>query len=378
MSVSSRETSGQTGIDSVPLIKVGLVDNPLEALKAVLQQTAGSTGLSILLAPGKRLHSVTKEELRTMTDRAVRDVTGGELVEPDTVYLASHDHHVSVDRGRFVVISRQLKSLAAAIESIPIGMLIADSERHILAINDELKRMSGYTEYDLAAKPIDVLIPEPQHGELQASWASYMTKREPVRMADSTQLAALRKDGREFPVEMSIHQLTSDDDGFVLAAITDVSDRQAVFEALRESERRFEHAVRGTTDGFWVWEVGTQEVFYSERFVTPLENSVTRSTSSSGGSIHRIRTGSGSVCSSISIQGRITTSNTVCAVVMDRIAGFMPGASLTATNRDALSGWPAPSATSTIASRRSIGCNRCSIIHRQQSSSRISKVVISN
>jgi PAS domain-containing protein len=77
---------------------------------------------------------------------------------------------------------------------------------------------------------------------------------------------ALRKDGTEFPAEISLGPLSVDEGTFVFCTIRDISARLESAETLRKSEERFDLAIRGTDAGIWDWDLKSSKVFFSRRW----------------------------------------------------------------------------------------------------------------
>jgi PAS domain S-box-containing protein len=73
----------------------------------------------------------------------------------------------------------------------------------------------------------------------------------------------LRKDGTEIPIEMNTKYLP---DETLICIIRDISNRIRLENALIESERRYKLAIDAAEEGIWDWMVGSDEVFYSEKW----------------------------------------------------------------------------------------------------------------
>ncbi|MFA6014799.1 MAG: PAS domain S-box protein [Gallionellaceae bacterium] len=136
------------------------------------------------------------------------------------------------------------------LHSAPDGMLIVDSRGYIMQVNAQLEAMFGYEGGELPGCSIEVLLPQAAraaHVDLRNGFIS--SGQRDRRMAGAAQdLFGSRKDGSEFPVDVSLSRLPDLDgrEGTICAAVRDVTERQkadvaresALAEALRLAQLR--------------------------------------------------------------------------------------------------------------------------------------------
>ncbi len=135
---------------------------------------------------------------------------------------------------------------AAAMESLPVGVLVVSPDGAIVFVNREIERQLGYSRDELIGQSVDILLPDaarPGHAQLRAQFM-----RSPVArpMGARRDLLALRRDGSAFPVEIGLTPIETPDGTWVLAAIVDLSARRQIEQATRqalESELDFERLV---------------------------------------------------------------------------------------------------------------------------------------
>lgn len=136
-------------------------------------------------------------------------------------------------------------------ESSPVAMVVVDSEGRILLLNDKTEEWFGYAREELIEQPVEVLIPErfrPQHPGLREAYFADAGVR---RMGAGLELFARRKDGSEFPVDISLHPLRVDGDLVVLAHLVDITHRKvaekhaAAAELLERTRFMVEHLPAG-------------------------------------------------------------------------------------------------------------------------------------
>jgi diguanylate cyclase (GGDEF)-like protein/PAS domain S-box-containing protein len=139
-----------------------------------------------------------------------------------------------------------LKSVLAAhppswdglLEALPEGTALHDGRGTIHYVNSLLCVMTGYERDDLVGQNVQILIPPRlRKAEKQARRSHLNTPASVVW--SSSELALLRKDGREIPVEVSRSQLALDSGSWVVAAIRDVSAQRETEKARADAELRF-------------------------------------------------------------------------------------------------------------------------------------------
>jgi PAS domain S-box-containing protein len=128
------------------------------------------------------------------------------------------------------------------LESAPDGMVIVGSDGRIAFVNNQMEMLFGHTREDLVGQPIEVLVPTPFRGALQAQRASFFESAEPLPVGAGLELTALRRDGTEFPVEIRLSPARTAEGDVVTAAIRDVTARKNAERALRNAEAQLRHA----------------------------------------------------------------------------------------------------------------------------------------
>lgn len=118
------------------------------------------------------------------------------------------------------------------------GIIIVNEEGNIQLANPISEKMFGYDEGELTGASIEVLINSPMRSKHVQHRHMFGQNPTPRRMGAGRDLTALRKDGTEFPVEISLSYMTLGNQMLVTAFIIDITERKKVEEALKRSEEQ--------------------------------------------------------------------------------------------------------------------------------------------
>lgn len=122
-------------------------------------------------------------------------------------------------------------------ESAPNGMVMTDEDGRIVLTNQQTEALFGYDRAELIGQPIELLVPERLRDLHRTHREKFRHERGPRMMGVGRELYGRRKDGSEFPLEIGLSPLETEDGRLVLAAIADVTTRK---EAEREAKRRLD------------------------------------------------------------------------------------------------------------------------------------------
>lgn len=120
-----------------------------------------------------------------------------------------------------------------AVEASPSGFVMVDERGTIVLVNAEMERMFLYSRDELLGASIDVLVPPRFRGQHARHRSNFVAAPEARAMGSGRDLFGLRKDGTEFPVEIGLNPIRTDERVLILGTILDITARKRDERALR-------------------------------------------------------------------------------------------------------------------------------------------------
>ncbi len=137
-------------------------------------------------------------------------------------------------------------TIRTLLESLAEGVVIVDSAANIVFINSQTERLFGYQKEEIVGCPLNTLIPEKLHSAHEKHVNDYFKSPRVRPMGKERDLIGRKKDGRDFPVEISLCFLEADGYPLSMAFVTDITLRKKAEKDLKtrnEELDAFAHTV---------------------------------------------------------------------------------------------------------------------------------------
>lgn len=129
------------------------------------------------------------------------------------------------------------------VEAAPDALIVVNEGGEIILSNLQAQSLFGYAPDELRGRPVEVLIPQRYHHTHSSHRSRFGASAKPRPMGSGLELFGVRKDGSEFPVEISLSPLSLSDVRLVAASVRDITERRQAEAAAKLLSQRLFSAV---------------------------------------------------------------------------------------------------------------------------------------
>ena len=165
-------------------------------------------------------------------------------------------------------------------DSVSESVIVVDAQQTIVAVNQATRELFGYKEHELEGGDLNILIPKKYHHSHKSHVSSFVKKDDKRRMGIGRDLYGVHKDGHKLPVEAGLNPFSIEGNRYVMAIVTDITERKNYTENLeklvQERTHRLTEALAKEKD---LNELKTKFLsLVSHEFKTPLSGILTSAT----------------------------------------------------------------------------------------------------
>ena len=184
---------------------------------------------------------------RSQGEEALRQLHG-ELERRVEIRTAELAHAVDALYTEIAERKQAEKKFRGLLESAPDAMVIIDKSGQMVLVNSQAERLFGYQRQELLGNIIETLLPE-RFREKHVNYRAHYYERPSIRpmAAAGYELWGLRRDGSEFPADISLSPMQTDDGVLIIAAIRDITERKRAEEELKRHRDHLEELVKART-----------------------------------------------------------------------------------------------------------------------------------
>jgi PAS domain S-box-containing protein len=150
----------------------------------------------------------------------------------------------------------------SVVESAPDAIIVAEEAGRIISWNRAAERMFLYRTEEMLGQPLTTLMPMRYRAAHEKGIERLRTSGKACLIGKTVELHGLRKDGTEFPLELSLATWRANDRVFYSGIIRDSTERKQAQEALRDSEERFRQVAENIREVFWMSDLEKNCIIY--------------------------------------------------------------------------------------------------------------------
>ncbi|MDH5230615.1 MAG: PAS domain S-box protein [Gammaproteobacteria bacterium] len=136
----------------------------------------------------------------------------------------------------------------------------------IQSFNRAASAMFQYDESEVLGENVAILMPETFQVQHDSIIQQYLLSKEQRLIGTTRELTALRKNGEEFPIEITVTDVQLSNERLFTGFVRDVTLTKLAEQQLNSANERYDLAVEGSADGLWDWDLENNKIYYSTKF----------------------------------------------------------------------------------------------------------------
>ncbi len=189
----------------------------------------------------EEVRKLNEELERRIIDRTIQLETATKRLENEIAVRKELEERMRLDAHKIELAEIKFRGL---LEFAPDSIIIINTNGEILLLNSQAEKMFGYNKDELIGKPIETLMPERFRDVHISHRKEYYDDPRIRPMGDNLDILCRRKDGSEFPSEISLSPMDSEEGLLVISDIRDISDRRQSEDKIRTSLKEKEVLLR--------------------------------------------------------------------------------------------------------------------------------------
>lgn len=211
----------------------------LPALVAVqmIESGTGKRYTDAIRSGAGRIETIILDRLQVQKDKNVSNVRSLNILLYTVLSVTYLLSMIMIFRVRREVRQREAgeRKFQAMLQAAPDATVITDERGMIRMINQQTEKLFGYGRGEMLDQPVEMLIPAELHTAHQHHRNSFMKKASLREMGAGLELYAVRKGDQQFPVEISLSPIHTDEGMMVIASVRDITHRKKLENELRRS-----------------------------------------------------------------------------------------------------------------------------------------------